>query len=120
MKHIHVACAIIEKNGKVLATQRSAAMSMPMKWEFPGGKIDDGESPEKCLRREVGEEIGITVSVVLALPPHTHQYSTFIVTLYPFVCRVSSGEIVLIEHAALTWLPPDELYTWTGPRPTFR
>jgi 8-oxo-dGTP diphosphatase len=110
VKHIHVACAIIEKNGKVLATQRSAAMSMPMKWEFPGGKIDDGESPEECLRREVGEEIGVAVDVVLSLPPHTHRYDTFIVTLYPFVCTISSGEIILHEHAALRWMKPEELY----------
>jgi 8-oxo-dGTP diphosphatase len=110
MKHIHVACAIIEQEGKVLCTQRSKTMSMPMKWEFPGGKIDDGESPEDCLHREVAEEIGITVDVLLSLPPHTHRYSTFTVTLYPFVCRISSGEIVLHEHAALTWLPPEELH----------
>jgi 8-oxo-dGTP diphosphatase len=111
MKHIHVACAIIEKNGKVLATQRGAAMSSPMKWEFPGGKIDDGESPEECLRREVGEEIGVTVNVVLALSPHTHRYDTFAVTLYPFVCTISSGQIILHEHAALRWLKPEELHT---------
>jgi 8-oxo-dGTP diphosphatase len=110
MKHIHVACAIIEQEGKVLCTQRSKTMSMPMKWEFPGGKIDAGESPEDCLHREVAEEIGITVDVLLSLPPHTHRYSTFTVTLYPFVCRISSGEIVLHEHAALTWLPPEELH----------
>jgi 8-oxo-dGTP diphosphatase len=110
MKHIHVACAIIEKDGKVLATQRSASMSMPMKWEFPGGKIDDGESPEECLRREVGEEIGVTVNVVLALSPHTHQYESFTVTLYPFVCTISFGEIILHEHAALKWLKPEELH----------
>jgi 8-oxo-dGTP diphosphatase len=110
MKRIHVACAIIEKDGKVLATQRGAAMSMPMKWEFPGGKIDDGESPEECLRREVSEEIGVTVNVVLALSSHTHRYDTFIVTLYPFVCTISSGEIILHEHAALRWLKPGELH----------
>jgi 8-oxo-dGTP diphosphatase len=111
MKHIHVACAIIEENGKVLATQRSASMSMPLKWEFPGGKIEPGESAEECLQREVREEIGISVSVVLALPPHTHEYKTLTVTLYPFVCNISSGEIILHEHAALEWLRPKELAT---------
>lgn len=111
MKHIHVACAIIEENGKVLATQRSAAMSMPLKWEFPGGKIEPGESPEGCLLRELMEEIGIAVQVGHALPPHTHKYSSFTVTLYPFACKISAGEIVLHEHAASTWLPPEELST---------
>jgi 8-oxo-dGTP diphosphatase len=111
MKHIHVACAIIEENNKVLAAQRSAAMSMPLKWEFPGGKIEVGESPEECLMRELREEIGISVSVVLALPPHTHEYKTLTVTLYPFVCNISSGEMILHEHAALKWLRPKELAT---------
>ncbi len=111
MKHIHVACAIIEHKGKVLAAQRSASMSMPLKWEFPGGKIEPGEAPEECLRREVDEEIGISVDVVQALPLLTHHYDTFIVTLYPFVCTISSRDIILHEHAALTWLPPDELHS---------
>jgi mutator protein MutT len=57
-RHIHVTCAIIERDGLVPATRRSAAMSMPLKWEFPGGKIDPGESPEACLRREIHEELG--------------------------------------------------------------
>jgi 8-oxo-dGTP diphosphatase len=115
MKHIHVACAIIEENGRVLATQRSAAMSMPLKWEFPGGKIEPGESPEECLRRELIEEIGITIDVVLALSPHTHRYNALIVTLYPFVCKISSGEIILHEHAALVWMKPEELHILDWP-----
>ena len=58
MKHIHVACAIIEIEGKVLCTQRSESMSLPLKWEFPGGKIDEGESPEECLKRELQKNWG--------------------------------------------------------------
>jgi 8-oxo-dGTP diphosphatase len=120
MKHIRVACAIIEKDGKVLATQRSAAMSMPMKWEFPGGKIDNGESAEECLRREVSEEIGVTANAVRALAPQTHRYDTFLVTLYPFTCTISSGEIILREHAALKWLKPEELHVldWVDADPS--
>jgi 8-oxo-dGTP diphosphatase len=109
VKHLQVACAIIEENGKVLATQRSAAMSMPLKWEFPGGKIEPGESPEECLRRELVEEIGIHVCVVKSLPINTHHYPMFTVTLYPFLCLIESGEIVLHEHSAIVWLPPVEL-----------
>jgi len=110
LKHLHVTCAIIERDGLVLAARRSAAMSLPLKWEFPGGKIDPGESPEECLRRELVEEMGIHVSVGKSLPPNTHHYPTFTVTLHPFVCSIQSGEIVLHEHAAVTWLPPDELH----------
>ncbi len=111
LKHLHVTCAIIERDGLVLAARRSAAMSLPLKWEFPGGKIDPGESPEECLRRELVEEMGIHVSVGKSLPPSTHHYPTFTVTLHPFVCSIQSGEIVLHEHAAVTWLSPEELHT---------
>lgn len=109
--HIQVACAIIEGRGKVLCTQRSATMSLPLKWEFPGGKIDEGESPETCLRRELQEELGIEASVGEALTVTTHTYTLFSVTLYPFICEIRSGEITLHEHHAMVWLPPEELHT---------
>ncbi|MEI6209181.1 MAG: (deoxy)nucleoside triphosphate pyrophosphohydrolase [Desulfuromonadales bacterium] len=111
MKHIQVACAIIERDGLVLAAQRSAVMSLPHKWEFPGGKIDQGESPEECLRRELLEEMSVSIFVGNPLSPGTHQYESFIVTLYPFVCSIVSGEIVLHEHSAIVWLPPQKLST---------
>ncbi len=109
MRHIHVTCAIIEKDGKVLSTQRSEMMSMPLKWEFPGGKIHDGESLEDCLKRELREELEIEALIVRPLSRVTHRYSTFLITLYPFICRITSGEIKLHEHKALMWLPPDRL-----------
>lgn len=111
MKHIQVACAIIEKEGKVLSTQRSKAMSLPLKWEFPGGKIKDGESLSECLKRELLEELGIETAIDHPLPPVTHNYQTFSVTLHPCVCRIVSGEITLHEHVALAWLTPRELHT---------
>jgi len=107
--HLHVACAIIENRGLVLAAQRSAAMSLPLKWEFPGGKIRSGESPEACLVRELNEELGIAVSVLEALTPATHRYLTFTVTLHPFRCALASGVPTLHEHAAVLWLPPETL-----------
>jgi 8-oxo-dGTP diphosphatase len=110
LKSIHVACAIIEKDGKVLSTQRSETMSLPLKWEFPGGKINDGERPEDCLSRELHEELGIAVVISESLAPTTHQYATFIITLYPFVCRITTGQIILHEHKAFTWLPPEKLH----------
>jgi len=110
MKHIEVACAIVEQGGKVLCTQRSAAMSLPRKWEFPGGKIDAGESPEECLKRELHEELGIEASIGQARPTTTHHYLLFSVTLYPFICEIISGEITLHEHSAMVWLPREELH----------
>ncbi|MDA8106032.1 MAG: (deoxy)nucleoside triphosphate pyrophosphohydrolase [Nitrospiraceae bacterium] len=109
MKSIQVACAIIENGGKVLTTQRSSAMSLPLKWEFPGGKIEPGELPEDCLRRELIEELGLYISVDRALPPHTHSYHDFTVTLYPFVCTIASGDMILHEHAAFAWVSPEKL-----------
>ncbi len=109
MKNIHVTCAIIEQNGRVLAAQRSSRMAMPLKWEFPGGKIDPGETAEECLVREVREELGIEIEVGEALTHVTHTYPEFRVTLYPFICKIRSGDIVLHEHAALAWLMPNEL-----------
>jgi 8-oxo-dGTP diphosphatase len=72
--HLHFTCAIIEQDGCVLAAQRSSTMVMPMKWEFPGGKIKPGEIPEHCLCREIVEELAIKVAVQRALGEKTHAY----------------------------------------------
>ena len=109
LRHLHVACALIEKDGLLLAAQRSAAMNLPLKWEFPGGKIEAGESPEACLHRELREEMEISVVIGQALSPSTHYYPDFSVTLYPFVCQLLVEEIVLREHAAIQWVAPAEL-----------
>jgi 8-oxo-dGTP diphosphatase len=111
MNHYHVACAIIERDGKVLATQRSETMTLPLKWEFPGGKIKEGETAPACLVRECREELGIEVAVGAPLSPTTHRYPSFQVTLYPFLCALSGGSITLHEHTALAWLRPAELRT---------
>ena len=108
-RHLHVACAVIEQEGKVLAAQRSAAMSLPLKWEFPGGKIEAGESPEDCLARELKEELGVTVFIGAALSQVTHDYADFTVTLYPFTCRLSDGLLTMHEHHALRWIEPERM-----------
>lgn len=110
-KHLHVSCAIIEQGGLVLAAQRSAVMSMPLKWEFPGGKIRNGESPENGLRREISEELGVDITVMSPLPLSTHAYPSLTVTLYPFICAIQKGRITLHEHASVTWLRPEDLYS---------
>jgi 8-oxo-dGTP diphosphatase len=108
-RHLHVACAIIQQDGLILATQRSAAMSLPLKWEFPGGKLEAGESAQDCLVRELQEELGISVRVGQRLTPLIHSYPDFTVTLYPFCCDQLEGDLTLYEHAAARWLPLDEL-----------
>ena len=109
LRHLHVACALIEKDGLLLAAQRSAAMNLPLKWEFPGGKIEAGESPEACLHRELWEEMEVSVAIGAALLPCTHRYPDFTVTLYPFLCQLVTTGIVLREHAASRWVAPEEL-----------
>jgi 8-oxo-dGTP diphosphatase len=110
-RHLHVACAIIERDGLVLATRRSARMSLPLKWEFPGGKLEAGESPQECLHRELREELGVSVEIGAGLPAVTHCYHDFTCTLYPFICTLSSAELTLHEHDQLIWLPPRQLHT---------
>jgi 8-oxo-dGTP diphosphatase len=108
-KNISVACAIIERDNKVLAVQRSEIMKLPLKWEFPGGKIKQGESPEQCVVREVSEELNVQIAVGHALPIVNYQYPDFSVVLFPFICAVVAGEITLHEHKTLVWLPSHEL-----------
>lgn len=107
--HLHVACAIIECDNRVLAAQRSGTMSLPFKWEFPGGKIKTGENSAECLRREILEELGVAITVIRSLSPSTHEYQEIAVTLYPFVCAITDGKMQPHEHAALIWLPPQDL-----------
>ena len=109
--HIHVTCGIIESGGRVLAAQRARWMRIPLKWEFPGGKIEPGESPEDCLIREVMEELGMEVTIVHSLPITTHDYPSLRVTLHPFICRHVAGTPTNHEHEAIVWLQPDRMMT---------
>jgi 8-oxo-dGTP diphosphatase len=86
-------------------------MAMPLKWEFPGGKIKAGETPEDCLRREIAEELNVSIAVHQSLAPVTHAYPAFTITLYPFICSIAAGDIKLREHAAVAWLPRNQLFT---------
>ena len=101
---IHVTCAVIENDHKILICQRSSTMRLPLKWEFPGGKIEVGESKEECLKREIKEELGLTIKVGQALPRVEHHYPTFSITLYPFLCTMRSGILTPLEHAQVQWV----------------
>ncbi len=107
---MEVTCALIELKDRVLVTQRSAMMHLPLKWEFPGGKIEKDETPESCLVREIFEELNINIQIKKQLKVNIHQYSeTKTIKLIPFICIIRSGEIKLLEHANFLWLKKTEL-----------
>lgn len=106
---LKVTCALIEHKGKVLCAQRSSSMKLPLKWEFPGGKIETGETPEQCLVREIKEELAVEVTVLESLPTNSHNYGTRTIQLLPFRCEILHGEIQLKEHQAYKWLPVHQL-----------
>jgi 8-oxo-dGTP diphosphatase len=102
---IRVTCAIIlNSEGKVLCTQRSASMSDPLKWEFPGGKLEPGETAAEAIVREIREELALEIEVVLRGPSSMRRHDgQEILELVPFVCRIQRGEIRLQEHAEAHW-----------------
>ena len=102
-------CVVLLHEGKVMAAQRAAHMDLPGCWEFPGGKVEEGESPESCLTREVLEELSINIRITGALPPVTHAYPSKTIQLLPFFAVWDSGTIHLSEHAQLSWLTQEEL-----------
>lgn len=108
-KTIHVTCAIIYFQDKILVTQRSERMKLPLKWEFPGGKLEDNESEVDCIKREIKEELNIEIEVIRKLTNVLHDYGTFIINLIPFVCTHVAGEIKLTEHKDFKLLDKSEL-----------
>ena len=109
---IDVCCAIIvNETNQVLVAQRSKSMSLPLKMEFPGGKIERGESAEECLLREIKEELNVDVQILSAMPAHEYQYPDLSIRLIPFICKIIGGEIELREHSAYYWFNTDELIT---------
>ena len=108
---VDVACAIIEGPEGVLCALRSATMSLPLVWEFPGGKIEPGESAEAALVREIGEELACMIEVLRVLPVYDHSYvPDRLIRLHPFVCRITSETSpVAGEHAEIRWIRKEDL-----------
>lgn len=106
---IDVVCGVIEdKQGRFLACLRPQGKYLGGLWEFPGGKVDPGESPETALARELREELGITVIVGTALDPVIWQYDRGSIRLLPFFCTITGGNLQAIEHEQLFWCSPDD------------
>lgn len=105
MKAIPVTCAIIIYQNKILVAKRSVKMSQPGFWEFPGGKIENNESKEDCLKREIREELGLEITIKSKLTPCIYKYSPEKkVELFPFLCDWKSGELQVLEHEKVMWV----------------
>ena len=108
MKKIEVVAAILHRDGAYFATQRGYGEFEGM-WEFPGGKIEPGESREVALRREIQEELGVNVTIENLLCMTEYDYPSFHLTMHCYLCSVTSGEIELREHKSARWLTAETL-----------
>ena len=106
---VRVTAAILEKNGKILIAKRDAGDKLAGKWEFPGGKIEDGESPERCLAREMHEEFDIIVDVGNFLAESIYQYENKTVRLMAFQVYTDSNIITMNAHDDVRWVLPEDL-----------
>ncbi|RHI82578.1 8-oxo-dGTP diphosphatase MutT [Mediterraneibacter gnavus] len=103
MKTVRVVAAIIIENDKVFATQRGYG-EFKDGWEFPGGKIEPGETPEEAIVREIKEELDTEVEVIELLDTVEYDYPNFHLSMGCFICKIKSGDLVLKEHEAAKWL----------------
>jgi 8-oxo-dGTP diphosphatase len=108
---IHVVCAVIEQNGLILCAQRSESMALPLKWEFPGGKIEPGEAEEPALMREIQEELNVKIEILERMPVHDYAYTPEkIIRLIPYRCIIKDvSQLQAREHAELRWVERHKL-----------
>ena len=107
-KTVRVVAALIREGGRVFATQRGYGDYKDW-WEFPGGKIEPGETAEAALRREIREELAAEIEVEEYITTIEYDYPKFHLSMDCFWCRVREGELKLLEHEAARWLPLDDL-----------
>ncbi|HWO95684.1 MAG TPA: (deoxy)nucleoside triphosphate pyrophosphohydrolase [Bacillus sp. (in: firmicutes)] len=104
-----VGAVAINEQGEILCALRSPKMSQPNLWEFPGGKIEEGESPEESLVREIHEELGCTIEIYELIEDVVHEYPNIVVHLLTYKTKIVEGTPIAKEHAELKWVPLEEL-----------
>ena len=111
MKQVHVTAAVIVRDDKILCVQRgeNKLSYISKKWEFPGGKVETGESLEDTIRREILEELNLEISVREFFVQVNHQYPDFKLKMDTFICEIDSREPQLTEHIDFKWLLKDEM-----------
>jgi mutator protein MutT len=115
MKRLDVVIAVIHDSGKVLICQRRQDDSFGGYWEFPGGKLERGETPTQCLARELREELAIEVSPTETFPPIEHDYTTARVRLLPYLCTLTHGHPRPLAAQRLEWIEPPRLRDYRFP-----
>ena len=108
MKTVNVVASLIINQDKVFATQRGYG-EFKDGWEFPGGKIEPGETPEEAIKREIKEELATEIRVEQPLTTVEYDYPTFHLSMQCFLCKVERGNLTLLEHEAARWLSYNEL-----------
>lgn len=108
MKTINVAAAIIKKGNKIFATQRGYG-EFKGSWEFPGGKMEPGETPQQALCREIKEELETEISVDQFVTTVNYDYPSFNLTMHCFICSIKEGNLTLLEHSAAKWLDMEHI-----------
>ncbi len=108
MKKIEVVAAIIKDQDKILATQRGYG-EFKGRWEFPGGKVEAGETKEEALKREIREELGVEIEIDRFVYTVDYDYPHFHLTMHCYLSRVTAGKIELLEHQAGAWLGASDL-----------
>ncbi len=110
-KLINVVAAAIEKDGKFFCAQRPEGKSLGGFWEFPGGKLEEGESPEQALIREIKEELNSEIQIISYINEASYDYDFGTVVMKTYHAELISGNLELLEHQNSTWLAPHELST---------
>lgn len=109
MKHYEVVAAVIEKDNRIYCARRRNDGELALKWEFPGGKVESGETNQEALKREIREELSADIKVGDFITTVNHTYNTFKLTMHAYRAKVVSGDLVLSEHTGFKWLHPSEL-----------